>query len=362
MKKLKTISALALASALCLSLFSGCGGSTGTAPSGGAAPSGGGDEAEPKKDPIVIRIGGTVNDTHPLTMAEYKFEELFEAATDGAYDVQVYTNMALGGPREMLEAVQLGNLEMADSGSMVVTPFTSKLTFMDIPYLFSSREVTEQFVKSDVANELYARMGEECNIRPVGPMDLGYMTLSNNVRAIHTPADLKGVKFRVQETDMYLKYFEALGGSPMPMSFNEVFTAAQQGTIDGTTTQNAVFYSNRYYEVIKHLSDMNPFYNVAYIYTCNDWVESLPDDIRTIFYDCWDQASEYQWQISGDLIDEMNGELEDLVTVTHLTDEERAAFVEAAAPMLDYFKETVDEPYLDEYLAEIQRIEASLAS
>ena len=361
MKRIKTLAALSLALVLCAGLFTGC---TPAAdkPSGGTAPEktttqpGSAD----KKDPIVIRIGGTVNESHPVTITEFKFKELFEAATDGAYEVQVYTSCALGSPTEMLEAVQLGNLEICDSGNMVVAPFTNMLTFMDIPFLFPSREVALAFVDGDVAQGIYDRMAEECGLRPLCPSDLGYMTLSNNVRPIHTPADLKGIKFRVQETDMYLKYFETMGGSPMPMALNEVFTAAQQGTIDGITTQNAVFYSNRYQEVIKNLSDMNPYYCIDYLYTSEAWLKSLPDDVRETFLQCMEEAKEYGRGVAKDYIEKIDAELEDLVTVTHLTDEERQAFVDSADFMIDYFRETVGDPYLDDYLNEIQRLQNEL--
>jgi len=363
MRKVKKMIALALTIALCTALLAGCAGSGNVSANAnsGAANVSSGSENAPQKDPIVIRIGGTVSDTHPVTITEYKFKELFEAATNGAYEVQVYTNCALGSPLEMLEAVQLGNLEMCDSGNMVVAPYTKMLTFMDIPYIFSSREVALQFVDSEVAQGLYDRMAAECGIRPLLPMDLGYMTLSNNVREIHKPEDLKGIKFRVQDTPMYIKYFETLGGSPTPMALNEVFTAAQQGTIDGITTQNAVFNSQRFYEVIEYVSDMNPYYCTCYLYTSEKWYQSLPDDVREIFLQCVKEATEYGREVAHEYIEKIDKELETACTVTHLTDEERAAFVEGSAFMIDYFKESVGDPYLDEYLAEIAKIEASLS-
>jgi TRAP-type C4-dicarboxylate transport system substrate-binding protein len=357
MKKAKTVTALILVLVLSLALFAGCSSSASSA-SSSAAPAA---TATPEtKTPVVIRIGGTVNDEHTLTQAEYKFEELFEAATDGAYDVQVYTNMALGSPLEMLEAVQLGNLEMADSGNMILASYDTGLMFMDIPFLFPSAEVAKAFVNSDVALACYDRIAERSGIRPVAPMDLGYMTLSNNVREVHTTSDLKGIKFRVQENDMYLKYWEAMGGTPTPLAFNEVFTACQQGTIDGLTTQNAVFHSNRYYEVVKYLSDMNPYYCFAPIYTSEKWLESLSEEDRETFFQCWNEAQTYNFEIMGDYIDEVNADLETKMTVSHLTDEERKEFEDSAEPMIEYFRQSVGDDHLDDYLAEIEKLEASL--
>ncbi len=339
MKNVKRIFALGIVLIFCLSLAVGC---------------------SPEEKPTVIRIGGTVTDEHPGTQRDYKFKELFEAATDGAYEVQVYTNCALGSPLEMIEAVKLGNLEMTGTGSMVLAPFTDKLSFMDIPFLFSNSEVAEAFSDSDVAYEIYDRIAEETGIRCAGPSFIGAMTLSNRIRPIRTPEDLKGIKFRVQETPMYLKYFEEMGGSPMPMALSEVFTAAQQGTIDGLTTQNAVFYSSKFHEVIKHISDVNPYCTIAYWYISESWLKSLPEDIREIFFDCVQEANEYGRSLYTVYLDEVDQMLEDLCTITHLTDEERAAFVERSAFMIDFFKETVGDPHLDEYLAEIKRIENSM--
>ena len=352
MKKMKRISMVGVALALGISMTA-CGGS-----SDGGGGSGGGTGSS--DEPIVIRIGGTCAETHPVTVGQYKFEELFEAATNGAYDVQVYPNMVLGSASEMLEAVQLGNLEITDSGNMAVAAFSNALMFMDIPYLFTSREVAFEFADGEVAQMAYDRFAEETNIRPYIALDLGYATISNNVRPVRTPEDLDGIKFRVMENNLYLTYFSELGGSPMPMAFNELFTALQQGTIDGVLTQNAVFYSNGYYEVTKYLSDMNPFYCFDYQYVCESWLQSLPDDIRQIFDECWKEAAQFQRDYFVEYSEEMEAELETLVEYTHLTEEEYQLWVDSADGMVDVFRETVEEPNLDIYLEEIARIEESL--
>ena len=348
MKTYKRSFALALIIVLCMSLVTGCGSS-------------GSGEGTTNAEPRVIRISGTVNDTHPVSMTEYKFEELFEAATDGRYDVQVYTNGSMGSFAESFEAVQLGNLEICDSGNMVVAPYTKALSFMDIPFLFPNKEVALAFADGDVCQKAYDRMAEETGVRPLCPMDLGYMTLSNNVREVRTPEDLAGIKFRVQETDMYLKYFNTMGGSPMPMALAEVFTAAQQGTVDGITTQNAVFYSQSFYEVIKYISDMNPYYCFAYMYTSEDFLNSLPEEDYEIFMQCMDEARDYGREVATDYITKIDQELEELCVMTHLTDEEKVAFKESAEFMIDYFKETIGDPNLEEYIAEIDRLTAALS-
>lgn len=354
MKKMKKIIGLCLATVFCVSLLASCGGGGESADN----PGGGGGSSD---EPIVVRISGSVNDNHPVTQIQYKLEELFEEATDGRYDVQVFPNGSFGNVNESLEAIQLGNLEMCDSGNMILAPYTNQLMFMDIPYLFSSHDVAMTFAKSDVAEALYDRIAEETGIRPLLPNPLGYMTIMNNVREIHTPEDLKGIKLRVQETDMYLEYFESLGCSPIPMSLSEVFTAAQQGTVDGVTTQSPVYYAQGFYDVIEYVSDVNPYFCIDYLYTSEQWLNSLPEADREIFLDCVDQAIVYGDEIARAYIEETDEALESLSTVTHLTDEERAAFEEAAAHMYDYFRETVNDPYLDEYLAEIEAIEASLS-
>ena len=358
MRKVKKFSALILTLALFISV-SAC---ADTSPANGTPPSGNPPSAgsDSENAPIVIRIGGTCAETHPVTVGQYKFEELFEAATNGAYDVQVYPNMVLGSPNEMLEAVQLGNLEITDSGNMAVAAFSNALMFMDIPYLFTSRDICFEFIDGEVARKAYDRFAEEANIRPYIGLDLGYATISNNIRPLRVPSDLNGVKFRVMENNMYLNYFEGVGGQPMPMAFNELFTALQQGTIDGTLTQNAVFYSNKYTEVTKYLSDMNPFYCIDYQYVCESWLNSLPEDVQDIFAQCWKEAAQFQRDYFLEYAEPMEADLETLVEYTHLTDEEYQQWVDSAAGMVDVFRNSVDEPNLDLYLDEIARIEEKL--
>ena len=234
MKHIKKILALALVAAMSLSLF-GC--SSGSSSGGNAATpsptSGGGTSGEDDGKVYEIIYAGTVTDTNPITIAFNWMAEELEARTDGRMKMTLYPNNTLGDTRANIEAMQNNSVQIGEGSSAPLAIFTQDFMPMSLPFFFASYENAYNFAESDFMAQLADKMAQEVGVRPVGWMLNGARCLSNSKTPVVSPEDMKGLKIRVMENDIYIKTFEALGASPTAMSFAEVFTALQQGTVDG---------------------------------------------------------------------------------------------------------------------------------
>jgi len=348
----KSILCLLLVAVMMLGLAacSSGGGSATAAPSadGSAVPSGNAEKT------YTIQLAGSVTEDHPITQSLHKFADLCNEYSDGKITVEVYPNCQLGSNREFYEQCQSGNIQMAEAGAVILANFTSKFKFMQLPYIFNSREAVQNFLGSDVGQQMNLDIAEETGIYPLVYFENGWQALTNSKKEIHTPGDLKGLKGRTQENDILLQIYTDLGASPMPMAFTELFTAMQQKTIDGQVNPALIAQTGRYYEVQKYISDVNAVYDLDCISINYDFYKSLPEDLQKVVVKAAQDARDYDLQLSAD------GEIsaykfleEQGMVVTHLSDSERQAFKDAAAPVIDWFKGQNIEPNLSKYLDKI---------
>lgn len=350
--KMRKLTALILALVMSTILLAGCGSSAGDAGNTDGSTDGAKTDTG---STYTIQLAGSVSDEHPITQGLYKFEELMEEYSDGRIQVEVYPNGQLGSNREYYEQCQQGNIQMAEAGAVVLANFTDKFKFMQLPYLFNSRESVQNFLNSEDGKALTLAIAEETGIYPLVFFENGWQALSNSVREVRTPADLKGLKIRTQENDILLKIYSEMGANSVPMAFTELFTAMQQGTVDGQVNPALIDSTGNYDEVQKYITDLNAVYDATAISINYDFYKSLPDDLRDALDRAVTEACQYQLQLSADGDEQA---YEDLAAggmkVTHLTDDEIEAFKQASAGVYDWFADQGVEPNLDAYLEAIQ--------
>lgn len=351
MKTRKLIAAI-LTLAMTLTLLVGCGAQGNNAT---PTPADGGEAGGATETTYKIQLAGSVSEDHPITMGLYKFEELLEDYSGGRIEVDVFPNGQLGSNREYYEQCQQGNIQMAEGGAVVLANFTNKFKFMQLPYLFNSRESVQNFLNSEDGKALLLEIAEETGIYPMVFFENGWQALSNSVREVRTPADTKGLKIRTQENDILLKIYTDMGGNPMPMAFSELFTAMQQKTVDGQVNPALIASTGNYDEVQKYITDVNAVYDATAISINYDFYKSLPQDLQAAVDQAALEACQYNLELSANGEEEAFDELaEGGMTVTRLTDDERAAFQTATEGVYDWFVEQGTEPKLDTYLEKIQ--------
>lgn len=334
MKTVKRLTALILALVMILALAA-CGSS------GTPAGSSGGSSSAPVSDGKIykITIGGTVPDEHPISQGLFKFKEVAEDLSKGRLQVEVYDNNTIGASRELVEGVQSGDIQMCESSQSTYASFTEELMSVGLPFLFKNRQAAYNFFDSEVGQQLADAVNEDTGVRIMGYFENGVRQLTNGKRSVVVPSDMKGLKIRVMESPLYIEMFTEMGANPMPMSFSELYTALQQGTVDGQDNPYAIVCTNAFYEVQKYMTDLSHTFDVT-CFSINDaFYQSLPDDLRDIVDQAAAAAVELERQQSIDMEQTYIKTIQDHgVDLTQLTDEQRNAFKESCAGTYDFFK------------------------
>lgn len=200
-----------------------------------------------------MRISISVAQNSHQGVAIDTFAKEVEQRTGGRYKVQTFYNGSLGGERESIESVQLGTQELAFSSSGPVPNFVPETKILDVPFLFRDKAHARAVLDSPIGQELLAKFDSK-GFKALAWAENGFRHITNSKRAVNTPDDLKGLKLRTMENPVHIQAYKALGIITTPMAFPEVFTALQQGTVDGQENPLPVITSAKFEQVQKHLS------------------------------------------------------------------------------------------------------------
>ena len=211
---------------------------------------------------ITIKLGWTTSDgpTDPYAITARQFAEALEKEAPGQFNVEFFPNRALGDEKEMLEGLSFGTLHMAVITNAPIASIEPAFQINDMPFLYADEKKAHAVLDGEAGQKLMQKL-ESKNIIGFGFAEGGFRQMINNVRAVETPDEVAGIKWRVMQNPVYIGMFRSLGGNAVPMAWGEVFTAVQQGTIDGLEIPIAVIQNNGYYEVTKYLSLTNHTYS-----------------------------------------------------------------------------------------------------
>ena len=301
-----------------------------------------------------IVYAGTVAETNPMMRVAVQIADEMREASNGRLDMTVYASNQLGDTRSNIEQMQLGLDGIIHVGEMSTGPlgnFTDLFVAMNLPFMFDSFEQAFNFVdESEYIQNAIEECAEEVGVRPVAWLSNSARMFTNNKHEVRTPADMKGLKIRVMENPIFIKAFEAMGASALPMSLAEVFTALQQGTIDGQDNPLAITVSNKFYEVQSYYTDLSHNIDMCPVVVNEEWYQSLPDDLRAIFDEYMQEYAERERELILAEDEDCLKEVATTCEITTLTDDERAAFKEACEPVYDWFRTTYPDVDLDEFI------------
>lgn len=290
---MKRITAIILSVSIVMSLLIGCSGNQEGAD--GSGPAAIESEESSNAGAVVIKIAhsGSNLDDDPQNIAAYYFEKIVEERSNGYYDVQVYPNKQLGDTTTILEGVQTGNIEMGDIESGPTVGFVSAESLWDLPYLFTSWDQAHEVIDGEVGDRI-AELWEDIGITILGYNDGGFRYFTNSKRPIVTPEDMKGLKIRVMDSAVMLDSINAFGASATPMAFAEVYSALQQGAIDGQENPYNVIYTQAYYEVQKYLSRSAHFFYLRHYMINSDFYNAQPQEMQELLRECALEACQVQ--------------------------------------------------------------------
>jgi TRAP-type transport system periplasmic protein len=323
-----------------------CGGGNNEGTNEGGNNEGTADTGEKK----TIRAGIGLNDSHPQYKGLLKFKEIVEEKTNGQIVVETYHSGQLGDDRTMTEALQLGTQEVVIPSTAPLANFVPEFSVFDFPFLFPSEEVADKVLDGEVGQKFLDKL-EAQNLVGLSYWENGFRQVSNSKTAIATAADFKGLKLRTMENDLHLEAFRALGANPTPMAFTELFTAMQQGTVDGQENPFATIYLSKFYEVQSHVSNTNHIYSPFVFLMSKSFYDGLTEEQQQIVKEASVEAGLYERELNREANAQYLADLQtEGVTYTEITPEAHAEMKELVQPVIDKYadkigKETVQEVY-----------------
>ena len=238
-----------------------------------------------------IRIGNVTAPDNPLNVAFEKMAAEMNEKSKGRFQAKVYPSQQLGNLRSMTESVQMGTLEMATQSAGGLASFYAPMGVLELPFTYKSSQHVYKVVDGPIGQELGEQLVQKTGIRIIAYFYCMLRQVTNNVRPVKIPADLKGVKIRVPETPTVKMAIEAAGGNPVPMVMGEVYTALQQKTIDGQENPLDVINASKLYEVQKYLSLTGHVYSPVLIMINEKYYQGMPADLQKILRDAATSSS-----------------------------------------------------------------------
>ncbi len=298
--------------------------------------------------PIKIRFSHVVAPTTPKGRAADMFAKLANERLKGKVEVQVFPNSQLYTDKKVLNALSSGSVEMAAPSTAKFTSWVPQLQLFDLPFMFKNRTVLYQTMDGEVGKKMFKLLGKK-NMLGLAMWDNGFKQIGNNIREIKKPADLKGIKFRIMSSKVLEAQFKTVGANPQVMPFSEVYSALEQGVIDGQENTWSNMYSKKFYEVQKYITETNHGYLGYLVVTNAQFWNHLPKDVRTeleaILKEVTAWIRENAYKINQDMKQKIiaSGKTK----VTTLTPAEKEAFRKAFKPVQDEFRSVIGGDLID---------------
>ena len=333
---MKKFLSMTMAALMTASLLTGCGSSAGASTSGQTAT---GDK------PVELKMNVTTSESSVWMVAANTFKEMVEEGTEGRYVVNIYPNEQLssGDMVKGCEMLFTGVTDLDIHSAINMTGFEEKLTVVTMPWLFTNGyDSVDEVLFNGEGGEYLKDLIRAKGAEPLGLAENGFRQITNNVRPITSPDDLKGLKIRTPAITMYVDLFKLLGADPTSMSFSEVFTALQLGTIDGQENPWDTIRSGQIQEVQKYLSVWNYSYDPLVLSASSKLWNSLSDADKEIFSNAAIEACAAEVKASRAMDDECKQQFIDAgMEITELTPDQIQAFQDAVKPIYDQYTEIV---------------------
>jgi tripartite ATP-independent transporter DctP family solute receptor len=297
----------------------------------------GANAAKTSDKPIVLKFAHALATTTPYQTGAEWFKKELETRTNGRIVVEIYPNGQLGAERDLFEGLKLGTVEIAVGGMGVLAQtYDSRLNVFGLPFIFSTRDEVYKVLDGPVGAEMFAPLKSN-GVEIVGNFEAGFRQVSNNKRAVNSVEDVKGLKIRTPEGAVYLDTWNALGASPTPIAWTELFGAMQTGVIDGAEVPISNFASSGFGEVQKHYAWINYMYDPIPMVASSAFLNSLPPDLQQIVRDVCKEACSFERKTVANMEAQLQKDLE--AKGMTFTNPDLAGFQQAVQPIYSNYQD-----------------------
>lgn len=265
----------------------------------------------------VLKLAHSLNQQHPVHLAMVHMAERLEEISGGAVKMEIFSDGQLGGETQCIEQLQRGSLDLTKASTSPMESFVPAMAVFSLPYIFLDETQFWKVLESPIGKEMLVA-GSERGLRGLCYYDAGARSFYSTKKPVLEPADLKGMKIRVQKSPTAMAMIQAFGGSPTPIPWGELYSALQQGVVDGAENNLPSFYSSRHFEVCKHLS-LNEHTRVPDILLMSQkrW-ESLPANIQGWVQQAADESCAFERELWAKSTEECAAKVQEAgVTIYH---------------------------------------------
>lgn len=324
----KRILSLALALVMTFSLVA-CGAKKETP----APADSGTSSSEAPAETIHIKMATQHTEDYPSTKAIYYLADLLEERSGGVIKADIYTNSSLGGELDILDQCQVGTCDVMYC-SPVAASMEPRINVFDLPFQFASYEEVEKVVSNDELMEEILGGFRNFGLEPIGAYENGLRVTSTNKR-IDSLADMKNLKMRVPQAPISIAIFNALGTNATPIAFNELYSALQQGVVDGQENGYPTFATNKYYEVNKYIAETYHMWSINCLFFSQKFLDKLTPELQEMAIQAGKESCEYQRKLYREMEGQCKQEaIDNGVTVTY---PDMAEWKEATASVYEDF-------------------------
>lgn len=315
---------------------------------------GGGPAAQPAGK-VVIKFSHNQQTITPPHKAAEMFKQLVEQRTKGHYEVQIYPAQQLGGLRDQVEGTSLGTIEMTQQTPATVSLFVPKVMILDFPFLWTHEDAMWKVLDGPLGQELLQSL-EAKGLKGVDFWSSGYKNFTTGRKPIRTPDDFKGLKIRVIPSPLLSAQYEAWGASPTPVDFKELYTALQQGLVDGQENPAGTIVDVKLYEVQKYMTESRHGF-LHYIMMFNKkWFDAQSKPNQEILIQAVKEAGRWERKAMLDRDAEATRRIKEAgLEVSALTPQAREQFRQLSLKVHEKFADRVDKEYLRRVYAEIEK-------
>ena len=259
---------------------------------------------------IILKAAHVTAINHPFQLGLLKFKEIVERETNNKIQVNIYPSGQLGNERDLIEGLQIGTVQIAPTSNAPLSSWVPEIMVFDLPFIFRNSDHAEKVLDGPIGREL-AEKSEQFGIKILAFWSAATRSVFTK-KPINTVADLEGLKIRVMENPIHIETFNAFGAQATPMASGEVFSALQQGVIDGAENDPNTFYTFGFWQVTKFYSMTQHFYNPAPFMISKQIFDSLSDEHKRIIQNAALTARDYQREtvrkMTNDSLDKLKQE------------------------------------------------------
>ncbi|MCL5425223.1 TRAP transporter substrate-binding protein [Halomonas sp. NPDC076908] len=294
-----------------------------------------------------LRVAGNFPADHSVSRAMEVFKEQVERESDGELQIDLFPAMQLGGATENVDQVRSGTIFAVFTSIAYFTRSIPEYEAVSLPFLFDNREQAFAVMDGPVGEQLDEKM-EKLGFVNLGYGELGFRHVTNSLRPITSVEDFAGMRIRLQPNEVHLQTFRALGANPVSMDVSELYSALQQGVLDGQENPYNIIASRRFNEVQEYLSDSGHFYDFINAVANQRSYERLSEEHRAIIDAAMTEAMAWQRQAAADEEEQWREQLiADGMEFTPISPELRAELREATSVVTESLKERIDPAFIE---------------